>query len=352
MTSDNATDEMVKEVLAPFSYTFLNARDVENAYYLCMRGNVDLVVTCDRGEGFSGLDLCRKIKSDRRTGNTAVLIILENSTPEKREKVFRVGGDDYLATPVESMELRSRVRNQMRIRVLQAELEEEKDMLSTRLRERSIELEKLTQGLVASLERANALNDDDTGSHIIRVCHTGEHIARALGLSTDFCGRIRRYASLHDIGKVGLPDRILKKEGPLTDAEREEMKLHTVYGYELLKTANAEQVALNIAYAHHERFDGTGYPRGLSKEQIPIEARIVALVDVYDALRSARCYKPAFSELKSLDILRQGRGTHFDPKVLDAFLGELATIREIRDQTPDQPPSLQQEPQTLTLADQ
>ena len=343
MTDGGETDEMIKKVLAPFSYTFVKARDSENAYFLCMRGTVDLVITCDHGAGVSGLDLCRKIKSDRRTGNTAVLIILKDSNPESREKVFRVGGDDYLATPVESMELRSRVRNQMRIRILQTELKEEKDMLSTRLRERSIELEKLTQGLVASLEKANALNDDDTGAHIIRVCETGEHVARAMGLSADFCGRIRRYASLHDIGKVGLPDRILKKEGPLTEAEREEMKLHTIYGYELLKTANADQVALNIAYAHHERFDGTGYPRGLAKEQIPLEARIVALVDVYDALRSARCYKPAFSELKALDLLRQGRGNHFDPKIFDVFMGELATIREIRDKTPDQSgPPIQQ----------
>jgi HD-GYP domain-containing protein (c-di-GMP phosphodiesterase class II) len=199
-----------------------------------------------------------------------------------------------------------------------------------------MELERLTQGLVASLEKANALNDDDTGAHIIRVCETGEHVARALGLSSDFCDKIRRFASLHDIGKVGLPDRILKKEGPLTEAEREEMKLHTLYGYELLKTANADKVALNIAYTHHEWFDGTGYPRGLAKEQIPMEGRIVALVDVYDALRSARCYKPAFSEIKSLDLIRSGRGTHFDPRVVDTFLGELSTIQEIRSKTPDQ----------------
>ena len=120
MTDDPVRDEMIKEVLAPFSYSFIKARDMENAYFLCMRGNVDLVITFDRCETFSGLDLCRKIKSDRRTGNTAVLILLKDSTPESRERVFRVGGDDYLATPVENMELRSRVRNQMRIRVLQA----------------------------------------------------------------------------------------------------------------------------------------------------------------------------------------------------------------------------------------
>ena len=260
---------------------------------------------------------------------------MDENSPEARERVFRVGADDYLRFPPEPMELKSRVRNLMRVRHLQSELAQERDSLSDRLRERSMELERLTQGLVASLEKANALNDDDTGAHIIRVCEMAEHLARSLDLSPEFCGKVRRFASLHDIGKVGLPDRILKKAGPLNEEEREEMKLHTLYGYELLRTANADEVALNIAYTHHEKWDGSGYPRNLSGENIPIEGRIVALVDVFDALRSARCYKPEFSELRSLEIIREGRGTHFDPKLLDVFVEQMPAIREIRDRTPD-----------------
>lgn len=334
-TRDTLSDSVIREILEPYAFTFISARDVENAFFLCMRKGIDLVIADAVMTKDSGLDLCRRLKSDPRTGNTPVLLLSALSDPESRERIFRVGADDYLLFPPEPMELKSRVRNLLRVRLLQFELEQEKNLLSSRLRERSMELEELTQGLVASLEQANTFNDDDTGAHIVRVCQTAEHLAQSLNLSTEFCGKIRRFASLHDIGKVGLPDRILKKEGPLTEEEREEMKLHTLYGYELLKTAKADPVAQNIAYTHHERFDGTGYPRGLAKEEIPIEGRIVALVDVFDALRSARCYKPEFSELKALDLIEAASGTHFDPRIVEVFIRELPGIREIRNRTPD-----------------
>jgi len=144
--------------------------------------------------------------------------------------------------------------------------------------------------------------------------------------------KVRRYASLHDVGKVGIPDSILKKQGKLSPQEYEQMKLHTTFGHELLRLAGADEVACNIALSHHERFDGTGYPHGLRGEAIPLEARIVAIGDVYDALTTRRCYKEAYEPAEAERIIRDESGRHFDPAVVDAMLSRMDQFNLIRQQ--------------------
>ncbi|MCB9646383.1 MAG: HD domain-containing protein [Deltaproteobacteria bacterium] len=175
--------------------------------------------------------------------------------------------------------------------------------------------------------------DHDTGYHLHRMSEYAAAIARALGLGEVYAETIRLAAPMHDVGKIGIPDAILKKPGRLTEAEYEIMKQHTVKGGEILAGAQSEllQMAQNIALTHHEKFDGLGYPYGLGGEEIPLEGRIVAVADVFDAILSRRCYKPAFALEKALDILEQGRGRHFDPKVVDAFMDAQEEILQIRD---------------------
>jgi putative two-component system response regulator len=218
-------------------------------------------------------------------------------------------------------------------------LADEKVHLEEIVRERTRELENTTLGVVSALEKANALNDSDTGNHILRVCAYSELLARGLELPGDAVNRIRRYASLHDVGKVGLPDEVLKKPGPLSKAEFEAMKVHTVMGYELLELARSDRLAKNIALCHHERFNGKGYPNGLAGSAIPLEARIVALADVFDALTTKRVYKNAYPMEMALKLIDEERGEHFDPRLVDIHLGSVPAIEEILHRYEDAPAS-------------
>jgi len=168
--------------------------------------------------------------------------------------------------------------------------------------------------------KALDLRDKETEGHTLRVTDQTLRLARAMGVRDADLVHIRRGALLHDIGKMGIPDQILLKPGPLTDGEWEVMRKHPIYAYELLANIPYLHEALDIPYCHHEKWDGTGYPRGLSGKQIPLAARIFAVVDVYDALTSDRPYRPAWTKEKALAYIREQTGTHFDPDVVAAFL--------------------------------
>ncbi|MFR4161421.1 MAG: HD domain-containing phosphohydrolase [Paraclostridium sordellii] len=179
---------------------------------------------------------------------------------------------------------------------------------------------KLVMSLVETLEDVNYLNDSDTGSHIHRISKYCEIIARRITDDENFIREITYFSSLHDIGKVAIPDSILKKPGKLTDEEMEIMKTHVTKGYEIIKKNNLSDIANNIILYHHERYDGRGYVKGLKGKEIPIEARIVAIADVYDALRMDRCYKKGFAHLKAMEIIISEKGNHFDPKLVDILV--------------------------------
>ncbi len=192
-------------------------------------------------------------------------------------------------------------------------------------RERIIEeqgqkIEHMTMAMVAALESANFYFDEETGNHIKRISLLSENIARGAGLNEHFVKAIKLYSPLHDIGKVGVGKEILLKPGKLTKAEFEQVKEHTRIGYRILDNRIIDPVAKNIVLYHHEKWNGGGYPEGLSGESIPLEARIVSIADVYDALVSKRIYKPAFSVTESLNIIRKERGISFDPFLVDVFL--------------------------------
>jgi putative nucleotidyltransferase with HDIG domain len=199
------------------------------------------------------------------------------------------------------------------------------------LKERDDEVERLTLGLVAALERANSENDTDTGQHIRRVAAYSRLLAEAAGVDAELSRKIERFAPLHDVGKVGIPDSILKKPGKLTDSEMALMRGHVRVGAEILEAAGVDKVARNICRYHHEWWNGRGYLAGLAGESIPIEARIVAIADVYDALTTIRPYKRAFSHDEAFEIMRRDAGTHFDPMLFQVFAESQREIRNIRD---------------------
>jgi HD-GYP domain-containing protein (c-di-GMP phosphodiesterase class II) len=196
------------------------------------------------------------------------------------------------------------------------------------------ELKEAYLDTIFRLSVAAEYKDDDTAAHINRMSRYSILIAESMGLPNEEVDKIRYASPMHDIGKLGVPDAILMKPAKLTAEEFKIMQQHTVFGSKILKEAKAEllRISERVALTHHEKWDGTGYPQGLSGENIPLEGRIVALADVFDALTSKRCYKPAFSMEQSLDIIKQGVGKHFDPRVAQAFLGNLDKILAVKAQ--------------------
>lgn len=193
----------------------------------------------------------------------------------------------------------------------------------------------VNRNMVQALEKVNRAHDDETGSHIQRVSRYCELMARQLGLSRQMIREIGHFASLHDVGKIAVPDRILRKQGPLTAEEFAEMKLHTVKGWRIIQGLGLGAVAENIIHLHHEKWDGSGYPEGLHGEQIPIEARILALADVYDALRQKRVYKPSFTHEQACEVIFEGAGRHFDPQLITLFRKHHLEFKTIFDSLAD-----------------
>jgi PAS domain S-box-containing protein len=194
------------------------------------------------------------------------------------------------------------------------------------------ELWRSRQETVERLAKAIEMHDVSTGEHVDRIAKVAAFLAGALGLSAERTRLLRVAAPMHDVGKIATPDEVLRKPGPLTPDERTEMQRHTVVGHEILSNSKSEllRLAARIALTHHERYDGTGYPRGLAAEEIPIEGRITAVADVFDALLSDRCYRPAMSVRDTVKIIEEGRGTQFDPEIVDVLIDGLAEVLRLR----------------------
>jgi len=329
---------LFQRALAAQSYRLRFFRDGAEVVRAIEAGDLpDVVVSDVMMPGLDGFTLCERIKGDPRTRRIPIVLVTGLEGAKDKFRGLEAGADDFLTKPFHPLELQARVRNLVRLKNLTDQLETRNRLLADsnllleeRVRDRTRELEDLTIGIVAALEKANAMKDGDTGLHIQRVSAYSFVLARHMGLPGDVASAIRRYAPLHDVGKVGIPDEILKKEGKLTAEEYRVMQQHTLFGWELLGLARAEPMARNVARFHHERWDGTGYPDRLSGESIPMEARIVALADVYDALTTRRCYKEAYSTDQAEAIIRQESGCHFDPAVAAAFFGAIQEVHDIR----------------------
>jgi putative two-component system response regulator len=257
------------------------------------------------------------------TADVPVLMLTGQSDVASRNRALLLGAKDFVAKPFEVTEILLRVRNLLETRRLHRTLAEHNALLEHRVAERTRALEDAQMEVLERLAAAGELRDDDTGEHTQRVGEIAAHLARRLGLPERRIALIRQAAALHDVGKIGIPDAILRKPGRLTPSESEAMRAHTLLGARILRGGRSAAVRLaeQIARSHHERWDGSGYPEGLAGAQIPLEARIVSVADVLDALSHARPYRDAWPPEQVAALIRDGRGTHFDPAVVDALLG-------------------------------
>jgi len=286
----------------------------------------------------NGFQLAEKLKARSDTRDIPIIFVTALADTENIVNAFNMGGVDYITKPYKKEELLARLDTHLELvtnrRILKEQnrlLESKKELLTAMVEEKTQHIEKLTFSMVCALENANLLNDTDTGTHIKRVSSYSELLARESGCDKDFVRKIKMYASLHDVGKVGIPEKILKKSEYYTKDEFEQMKNHVRYAAEMLKGEGVDPMALNIAVYHHEKWDGTGYLEGLKGEAIPLEARIVALADVYDALTTRRPYKDAYTEEKADSIILKYESRHFDPRLVKVFLSVKDKILKLKE---------------------
>jgi putative two-component system response regulator len=251
-----------------------------------------------------------------------VLVLTADITLEAKQRALAAGARDFLTKPFDPIEVLLRIHNLLETRLLHRDLQAQKDALDEQVRARTRQLESAQIEILERLAQAAEFRDDETGHHTQRVGRLAALLAQELGLPADQVDLIRRAAPLHDVGKIGIPDAILLKSGKLTSEEFAVMQTHTTIGARLLAGGGSHLIRLaqEIALTHHERWDGSGYPHGLAGEAIPLAGRIVAVVDVFDALTHARPYKPAWAPTTALAEITRQQGRQFDPTVVAALL--------------------------------
>jgi putative two-component system response regulator len=285
----------------------------------------DLILLDVMMPGMSGLQVAQELKQSGPTQSIPVVMVTALGDRESKLETLRSGACEFLLKPVDRVELLVRVRSLLKMKRYQDELAEYAHFLEAKVAERTEALRESYRETILALTRAAEYKDEETGEHVRRISHYSAELARSLGMSAQFCDEIFHASPMHDVGKIGIPDSILRKPGSLTPAEWTRMKAHTTIGAQLLVNSPSPYVCMgaDIALCHHERWDGSGYPRGLAGEEIPLAARVMAVGDVYDALRSRRPYKEPFSHERAVEVITKGDGrtspAHFDPAVLALF---------------------------------
>lgn len=324
--------QVIRDVLESLGYTVLEAASGEDALKVVFQDPPDLVLLDVNMPYLTGFEVASLIRHRYDPTELPILMVTGQAGREERLKAVEAGANDFIGKPVDITELKVRVAAQLKLKQAEELRRRHQEALERAVRERTRELraslDRLQEAQIDTLFRlalAAEYKDDDTARHIRRVGRYCGLLAAAAGLPSRQIHLVEVAGPMHDVGKIGIPDSILLKPGKLDHQEWEIMKSHTTIGHRILDGSSSEylQAAAVIALSHHERWDGSGYPNGLGGEEIPLYGRICAVADVFDALTSDRPYRPAFPVEQSVDMLREGRGSQFDPDLLDLFLQNL-----------------------------
>lgn len=318
VVDDESTNlQLMRRVLGD-DYRLLFAKDGERAIEVAKEEIPDLILLDVMMPGMTGHDTCRHLKADPVTAVIPVIFVTALTDPVDEVVGFEAGAVDYIMKPISAPILHARVRNQLSLVHLD-------------------ELRRSRLELVQRLGRAAEYKDTETGYHVVRMSHYAAELGGALGKSEEWVDNLLAAAPMHDVGKIGIPDNILTKPGKLTEEEWSVMQNHPAIGAEIIGLHDDPmlKMAHSAALTHHEKWDGSGYPAGLSGEEIPLEGRLVAVADVFDALTSARPYKRPWTNEEAADFIKSEAGRHFDPEVVKAFLESLPDLLAIQSRYKD-----------------
>jgi len=351
--NDEINRVTLKHYVADLGYEPVEVYDGRQALDYIKENSPDLIFMCTVTPILSADELLLLMNEDDALKDIPVIITATNDQIERVVTCIELGADDYLIRPYNSSLLRARIRASLKKKMYHdieknffKQMDEYSHNLEKLVQEQVQEISEGQQATIFAMAKLAEYRDPETGQHLARMSDYCKLLAENLAevdkykvtVDKNYIDCIYAAAPLHDIGKVGVPDDILNKPGKLTESEFNEIKKHTVIGAETLKEVAAQhpanefvRIGIDIALSHHEKWDGSGYPYGLSGENIPLAARILALGDVYDALVSERCYKKPFSHEKAKEIILDGRGTQFDPDIVDVFIKHEDKFRDVKE---------------------
>ena len=303
----------------------------------CAHAEADLVLVDYVMPEIDGVEFIRRFRAIEGRATVPILMITGETESAVRLQALELGANDLMTKPVDKVEITSRIRNALALRRGEVHLANRAAWLAAEVTKATAEIKAREREVIHRLSQAAEYRYPETGAHLLRMAHYSRLIARNLGLSEGDQALILEAAPMHDVGKMGTPDHILLKPGRLTDDEMAIMRRHTEIGGVILGGSSSPllQTAALIALTHHEKFDGSGYPKGTRGEEIPLFGRIVAVADVFDALTSVRPYKPAWTVERAIATVHESAGSHFDPACVAAFLADQGAILAIRDELAD-----------------
>lgn len=343
VVDDSATNLLLlSQMIKSINCTPLPYSDALEAAETVKTLDIDLALVDFEMPGMDGVELIKALRALPKHTDVPIVMVTTCDQSSVRYAALDAGATDFLTKPIDPVETKSRIRNLLKMREVQNRLRDRVSWLANEVAEATRQLAEREQEIVYRLARAAEYRDSETGSHIARMARYCLLIAESMGLGQEQCRALYLAAPMHDIGKIAVADSILLKPGRLTPEERAAMELHTLHGHRILADSKTPliRLAAEIAVSHHERWDGTGYPKGLKGEDIPLFGRIAAVADVFDALTSERPYKPAWTTDDARAYIVEASGTHFDPACVSAFVSrwpkvlEICTIKE-----DDAPPS-------------
>ncbi|MDH3335310.1 MAG: response regulator [Rhodospirillaceae bacterium] len=339
VVDDNLTNVvLLKKLLEGSGYNdvtgITDSREVKSLYE---ESSFDLVLLDIRMPHLDGFDVMNQLREIDSALPPNIMVLTAQTDQETKLKALDFGARDFLHKPFDRLEVLTRIRNMIETHLLHKKMLMQNDILEQKVEERTREIQETRLEVVRCLGRASEYKDNETGMHVIRMSKMSQIIAREAGMSEADCELILHASPMHDVGKIGIPDAVLLKPGKLDADEWEVMKRHAEMGVEILgdHPSPLMEMARQVAHTHHEKWDGSGYPRGLSGENIPLVGRITALADVFDALTSERPYKEAWPVEKAVDLIKEQSGKHFDPELVEIFLKLIDKLCDIRDQYRD-----------------
>lgn len=297
----------------------------EMALKISSSAEIDMILLDIMMPGMDGYEVCRRLKEDYLTKHIPVIFVTAKISMQDELKGFDLGAVDYIAKPISPALVQARVK-------IHLALHDQNRELDAKVQARTKQLNDTRLKIIQRLGKAAEYKDNETGLHVIRMSQYSYILARAAGMSEKDSDILLHAAPMHDIGKIGIPDSILKKPGKLTEEEFDIMKTHCAIGADVLGADDSEllQLAKSVALTHHEKWNGVGYPKGLKDLEIPLEGRIIAIADVFDALTSVRPYKKEWPVQDAIDLLLKEKGKHFDPNLVPIFIKELPKILKVK----------------------